>query len=487
MRSRTLLILLAITVPLSTAAPRTAMADAATCSAAKLIGLSRATDALLGCRARSAARALAVDPTCATQVDDRLATAFANAVALGGCATETDEQDVGLSLHAFDDDLTTALVTSANPDRCAAGKIRETLRRAKRELSCRRNAAASGLAYDPACPDGARVRLVNSFARRENRGTCLTTGDAPLVESLADDFLDHAAWLIDGGAEAPAPTGLAAVIVADDVNLTWTAPDPGSGLIEARVLRRLNTPPTGPFDGSAALVFAGSGEAAADDLTGLLPNTTTVARTWHYAAFACDISDNCEDNGSHTTVAPTVVQVLRAGGYVVHWRHASADVCSDATHLGTAETTAVPDWWKSCDDMCGTATARQLNTAGENESVAIGDAFATLGITVGRVLSSEFCRNLGTAVLMDFGPTIEESQDITYFVYDEAERCNNSFALLGEVPTAGTNTALIGHAGFTCPPLSQLAWAEAAIYKPDGMGGATFIERVLANAWLTLP
>lgn len=163
-----------------------------------------------------------------------------------------------------------------------------------------------------------------------------------------------------------------------------------------------------------------------DDLADLLPDTTTVPRTWHYAVYGCDISDNCEDTGSHTTLAPTVVQVLRAGGYVVHSRHASADVCSDATHLGTA-------------------------------------------------------------VLMDFGPTIEESQDITYFVYDEAERCNNSFALLGEVPTAGTNTALIGHAGFTCPPLSQLAWAEAAIYKPDGMGGTTFIERVLAADWLTLP
>lgn len=483
MHPRSLLVLAALA--LSTAAPRVANADAAACSAAKLIGLSRAADGLLACRSRSAAKAVAVDPACAVQVDDRLADAFADAVALGGCAIETEQEDVEVSLHEFDSDLAAALVTSANPDRCAAGKVRETLRRTKRELSCRRSAAAAGLAYDPACADGARTRLVNGFARRENRGTCLTTGDAALVEGLVDDFLDHAAWLIDGGPEGPSPSGLAAVIVADDVNLTWTAP--GSGLTEARVLRRLNAPPTGPFDGSSTLVFAGGGEAATDDLTELLPNTTTVARTWHYAVYGCDISDNCEDAGSHTTLAPTVVQVLRAGGYVVHWRHASADVCSDATHLGTAETTAVPDWWKSCDDMCGTATARQLNTTGENESVAIGDAFATLDIPVGRVVSSEFCRNVGTALLMDFGPTIEQSQDITYFVYDEAERCNNSFALLGEVPTAGTNTALIGHAGFTCPPLSQLAWAEAAIYKPDGMGGATFIERVLANAWLTLP
>jgi hypothetical protein len=59
--------------------------------------------------------------------------------------------------------------------------------------------------------------------------------------------------------------------------------------------------------------------------------------------------------------------------------------------------------------------------------------------------------------------------------------------MLGEEPMPGTNTALIGHAGNVCSPLSELAWTEAAIYKPDGMGGTIFIDRVTENAWLGLP
>jgi hypothetical protein len=104
-------------------------------------------------------------------------------------------------------------------------------------------------------------------------------------------------------------------------------------------------------------------------------------------------------------------------------------------------------------------------------------------------VSSEFCRNVGTAVLMDFGPMIEERSDITYFVYDEANRCTNSYALIAEVPAAGTNTALIGHAGFTgtCPVLGALAWSEAAIFKPDGIGGQTLVARLLWNEWSALP
>ena len=141
--------------------------------------------------------------------------------------------------------------------------------------------------------------------------------------------------------------------------------------------------------------------------------------------------------------------VLRAGGYVIHWRHASATVCSDRLDLGPAATTSSPDWWKSCDADCPSggpviATARQLSDIGRSESVAIGQALDQRGVPIGRMLASEFCRNVETAQLMDLGPPIEQSPAITYFVYDEGGRCADTFALLAEAPPAGTNTALIG-------------------------------------------
>jgi hypothetical protein len=440
---------------------------------------------LLRCQARAATQGAALDPACTGDIDAALADAFAAAEADGDC-TATGSDDVISALHTFHNSLTSMLVTGTERDRCAGGKLRAAARRAKVELRCRRVAAKRSTTPDAACLDKAQSGLLNGFARRDGRGDCATTDDAAAVEDLISDFLLFAAAQIDGTGDAPAPTGLAAVVNGAVVELTWTAPDPGSGLTEAVVLRKLNADPTGASDPGAELIFDGTGESATDDVALLLPDTASDDRNYHYAVFGCDGMGACEPNGSHTTLALTVRQALVVGGYTIHFRHAAADVCSDQLM------SMVPEWWKRCDADCtvnNTATARQLNNAGRADATAIGDAFTTLGIPVGRVITSEFCRNFETAQLMDFGPPLEYEPDITYYVYDEPNRCNNSFALLAQTPIAGTNTALIGHAGFSggCVPLSSLAWGEAAIFKPDGMGGTLLIDRVLAGGWLSLP
>lgn len=285
----------------------------------------------------------------------------------------------------------------------------------------------------------------------------------------------------------PSPTNLVAQVVGDDVQLSWASPDPTSGNTEVRLLRRLDVPPAEAQDPQAAVILAGAGNAMTHPLGELLPSTSLDARTYHYAVFGCAPGGGCETTGSRTMLSPTLVQVLRAGGYVLHWRHASATVCADQTQLGTAATTMVPGWWQSCDADCGTATARQLNQDGVNEATTIGEVFYDRGIPVGRVLTSEFCRCFTTAELMSFGPTIEERQDITFYVYDEANRCASSYTLIGEPPPAGSNTGIVGHAGFTCAVLDVLAWGEAAVFKPDGAGGAVLVDRVSWDEWATLP
>jgi phosphohistidine phosphatase SixA len=474
----------ALTVALS---PALAVADAASCEAAKWKGVARALGTTLRCRAMAVAVLATPSPLCGEKADSALAAALAGAQDGGGCASSGEGPDVTASLHAFDEDLLALLSTAPEGARCSSAKIRTTAARALKEIRCRRTAASAAVAVDPACHARAQARLVRNFDMRDRSGRCSTTGDASEAESLVSAFLAFVASRLDGSNPTSAPSGLTAVIDGADVELTWTSAHPGSGLPESRVLRRLGTAPTDPEDPLASVVFEGAADAAVDAVTELLPDTTAVPRTYHYAVYACDEHGVCETAGSHTTLVPTLVQVLGAGGYTIHWRHASADVCSDQVSLGTAAETSSPDWWKSCDANCGTATARQLSAAGRTESAAIGAAFTARGIPVGRVVSSEFCRNVETAALMDFGPTIEESQALTFFVYSEATRCAQTFAMLAETPAPGTNTALIGHAGNTCSPLSSLAWAEAAVYKPDGLGGSTFIERVLAGAWLSLP
>jgi hypothetical protein len=293
-----------------------------------------------------------------------------------------------------------------------------------------------------------------------------------------------------GGSAPVDPQDLKITIVGKNVKLDWTKSAKPSSLI----LRKLGSDPTGPNDTAAAIVYVGTGQSSTEPLRNLLPNTTSDPRTYHYAVYGCD--GTCGGTPAAATLTPTIMQCLVGGGYNIIWRHASATVCSDQTGLGTAANTTYPDWWKRCDNFCpmmmgqtDTATARQLNATGVMEATAIGQSLAMRGVPFGRLLTSEFCRNFTTAELMNLVPkaNIEHNKDITYYVYDEANRCNKSMALLAVEPPADANTGLIGHAGFSCPTLDGLQWAEAAIYKPNGTGGSTYITRVLWNQWDALP
>jgi len=282
-----------------------------------------------------------------------------------------------------------------------------------------------------------------------------------------------------------APRDLVALVNGAVIALSWNNPSPTSGNTMARVVRRLNAPPAGPTDPASILVYSGAASSAADAVANLLPSTSLQGRTYYYAVYSCASDTVCNLTPSVTTLILDLGQALRAGGYVIHWRHASADVCSDNLSLGTAENTSSPNWWKSCNAVCSTATARQLNPTGVTESVAIGNSLRSRAVPFGRVLSSEFCRNVATAELMDLGPPIEQIPEITFFVYDEGNRCAHSQMLVAQAPAPGTNTALIGHAGFpfNCPIFGALAWAEAAVFKPNDSGTADLVARLTANEW----
>lgn len=283
-----------------------------------------------------------------------------------------------------------------------------------------------------------------------------------------------------------APTGFAATINASAVHLSWAN---GTSTTSVRVLRKLTQEPSGPDDATATLVYAGPGVVANDPLVGLLPSTTDSMRVYNYAVFGCGADGSCEHTGARATASPTVVQCLKGGGYTIYWRHAAADVCTDRLDLGTADTTSVPDWWRDCRIDCDSTYARQLNPTGIAQAAQIGDDLRARGVPFGRVLSSEFCRCVQTAQNMNLTASVELDHGLTLFVYDELHRCQACFDHLAVVPAPGGNTALIGHAGFagSCNILSSLAWGEAAIYKPDGAGGARYITRVQSGAWTALP
>lgn len=174
-----------------------------------------------------------------------------------------------------------------------------------------------------------------------------------------------------------------------------------------------------------------------------------------------------------------LVQALRAGGYVVYFRH---------TETG-ADT---PDQLTATIGDC--ATQRNLNEVGRRQAGEIGAAFRNLGIPVGEVLSSEFCRAWQHAEL-SFGRHIriaglslpKGGPD-----YTEAQRKRMRAALLPLLvnqPSPGTNRIVIAHddnlpaAGG--PDIE--VQGEAVIVKPGPRGRFRVVARLLPDAWSALP
>ncbi|MCU0391591.1 MAG: histidine phosphatase family protein [Thermoflexibacter sp.] len=170
---------------------------------------------------------------------------------------------------------------------------------------------------------------------------------------------------------------------------------------------------------------------------------------------------------------------LRAGGYVLVFRHAIATMGADIFNNN------VPNWWKSCE----ATIARQLSPEGRVQAERIGRAIRLLKIPVGKVISSEYCRTIQTAQLMNFGLTIETSQALTFSVYDEQRRVLNTVQLAKAQTINNRNSIFTTHCcgGTTGAPSALTAiltmdMGDASILKLNPNGAdPTFIQILRAT------
>ncbi len=81
----------------------------------------------------------------------------------------------------------------------------------------------------------------------------------------------------------------------------------------------------------------------------------------------------------------TLLSALRAGGYVLYFRHTATDFGQNDEKMTGFE---------DC------ANQRNLTDAGRADARAIGAAIRSLGIPIGDVLASPFCRTRETAELI---------------------------------------------------------------------------------------
>lgn len=168
--------------------------------------------------------------------------------------------------------------------------------------------------------------------------------------------------------------------------------------------------------------------------------------------------------------AVMALRLLREGGNVVFVRHAKTDML--------AKDAAGGDW-----DDCG--WQRNLSSMGRAASREMGEAFGLLGIPVGDVWSSPYCRCMDTArlafgravaipALAPVGPPGEGMR--------EAGAALSAIVAKGAAP--GTNVVVVAHIFNALGALGEIPEeGEAFVVRSDASGVPHIAARITMTQW----
>ncbi len=164
--------------------------------------------------------------------------------------------------------------------------------------------------------------------------------------------------------------------------------------------------------------------------------------------------------------AGELLERLTEGGYVLYFRHAETDWSQrdqlrDSRALG------------SCDG----GLMRQLSDQGRRTAASVGAAIRALGIPIGAVYSSEFCRCVETAEGLGLG-AVTVTRDVINATSAEVVGGREALrtrarALLATAPRAGSNTAVVAHGNVAVlVGLERPPEGGAVVLRP--LGGESF-------------
>ncbi len=160
---------------------------------------------------------------------------------------------------------------------------------------------------------------------------------------------------------------------------------------------------------------------------------------------------------------------LLKGGYILYFRHVATDFSQNDEKM------------KSYEDC---ANQRNLIDRGRSEARAAAAAIRNLGIPVGRVLASPFCRTVETAQLL-FGRA-EKMQEVRGgpSAPTDTERYAALRGILATPIPAGANLAVVSHGNpfYSVAGPPYLAEGEAAVIRPLG-ADFQVIARIRVDRW----
>jgi hypothetical protein len=167
-----------------------------------------------------------------------------------------------------------------------------------------------------------------------------------------------------------------------------------------------------------------------------------------------------------------LLQALKRGGYIIYFRHTSTDFGQNDEKM---------TGYEDC------ARQRNLTEGGRADARAIGAAVRGLGIPIGDVLASPFCRTRETAMLI-FGRASVAPAVRGGPANAEGGRYAGLEALLATHVAGGVNLAITSHGNpfRAVAGGPYLAEGEAAVIEPRGSDGFRVVARIGPRDWNSL-
>jgi phosphohistidine phosphatase SixA len=205
-----------------------------------------------------------------------------------------------------------------------------------------------------------------------------------------------------------------------------------------------------------------------------LSATLLLALTWSLASAAPVAAQGAGQQLTPRLQGMPLMEALRQGGHTILLRHAATEKVT-------------PD--QNLFDIDDCSTQRNLSEEGRRQAERIGRSFEKLGIRVGRVLSSPYCRCMDTGQLA-FGEALSSEVLRVGDSQPGTGRDDPGIAirkLLDTAPEAGKNTVLIAHSVTLLYAFGLTSRPEgiAHVFRPSGvgLGRPAYIGVVKPDEW----
>lgn len=206
----------------------------------------------------------------------------------------------------------------------------------------------------------------------------------------------------------------------------------------------------------------------------------SAARLLVIACTVCLVAAPAAAQDSAGLKGRALVEALREGGFTLYFRHAQTNWSQNDRVRQSGD-------WKSCDG----ARMRQLSEQGKATARRVGTAIRRLGIPVGRILSSEYCRAIQTAEALGLG-AVRATTDImnmrsAAYVGGRDAVARRGKREIGRKPEPGTNTVIVAHGNLMRAATGDyVGEATAGVYRALGNGRFEKVAIIDPAEWARL-